>query len=94
MAEQPKVVEARKKPPPETDESIRSRSFVLLSFWAIIIFLGLPIWWWTTSIHRATLPLQTMLDWADGKVLSSFLYQYSYTNEIAPRHVSLRFRYE
>lgn len=68
VREQPIVVESRRKPPPESEEGIRTRSLVLLSFWAVIIFLGLPIWWWTTSIHRASLPLQTMLDWADGKV--------------------------
>lgn len=58
----------KKKPPPESAEGIRVRSLVIYSFWAIVIFLGLPIWLWTTSIHRARLPLQEMLDWADGKV--------------------------
>lgn len=57
-----------KKPPPETSESIRVRGLVIVSFWAVVIFLGLPVWLWTTSIHRARLPLQEMLDWADGKV--------------------------
>lgn len=58
----------RKNPPPESIENIQTRSQVVLSFWAIVIFLGLPIWWWTTSIHRARLPLRDMLEWADGKV--------------------------
>ncbi len=62
------VVASKKKPPPESIESIRTRSQVILSFWAIVILLGLPIWWWTTSIHRASLPLREMLEWADGKV--------------------------
>lgn len=62
----------KKNPPPESNENIRTRSHVILSFWAIVIFLGLPIWWWTTSIHRARLPLRDMLEWADGKVFSSF----------------------
>lgn len=62
----------RKNPPPESIENIRTRSQVILSFWAIVIFLGLPIWWWTTSIHRARLPLRDMLEWADGKVFPSF----------------------
>ena len=57
-----------KKPPPESAEGIRVRGLVIFSFWAIVIFLGLPVWLWTTSIHRARLPLQEMLDWADGKV--------------------------
>ncbi len=57
-----------KKPPPESSESIRVRGLVIFSFWAVVILLGLPVWLWTTSIHRASLPLQEMLDWADGKV--------------------------
>lgn len=65
------VASKRKNPPPESIENIRTRSHVILSFWAIVIFLGLPIWWWTTSIHRARLPLRNMLEWADGKVFSS-----------------------
>jgi len=57
----------RKEPPAEKPESIRMRSLVILSFWAIVIFLGLPIWWRTTTIYRARLPLNQMTDWADGK---------------------------
>ena len=60
---------AQKEPPPETPNSIKTRALVILSFWAVVILLGLPVWIWTTSIHRASLPLQNMLDWADGKVL-------------------------
>jgi phosphatidylinositol glycan class S len=26
------------------------------------------VWWKTTTVYRAPLPLQEMLDWADGKV--------------------------
>ena len=62
-----------KKPPPESAEGIRVRGLVIFSFWAIVIFLGLPVWLWTTSIHRARLPLQEMLDWADGKVRISHI---------------------
>jgi phosphatidylinositol glycan class S len=58
----------RKQPPPEQPSDIRRRSFVILSFWLIVLCLGLPIWWQTTKIYRANLPLETMLDWADGKV--------------------------
>ena len=57
-----------KKPPPERPQNARTRSWVVVSFWSVIVFLGLPVWLWTTSIHRATLPLQEMQDWADGKV--------------------------
>jgi len=59
---------AVKQPPPEPVQDIHVRSLVIFAFWAIVVFLGLPVWWWTTSIHRSRLPLQEMLEWADGKV--------------------------
>jgi hypothetical protein len=59
---------AKKRPPPESPESIQTRTLVIFSFWVIVITLGLPTWWWTTSIYRARLPFQEMLEWADGKV--------------------------
>jgi len=58
----------RKQPPPESPESVRIRTAVVLSFWAVVVFLGLPIWWKTTAIYRAKLPLREMTEWADGKV--------------------------
>lgn len=58
----------RKQPPPEKPSHVRRRSFVILSFWLIVLCLGLPIWWKTTAIPRANLPLDEMMDWADGKV--------------------------
>lgn len=54
--------------PPESPEAIQTRFRVIAAFWAVIIFLGFPIWWKTTSIYRAHLPIQEMVDWADGKV--------------------------
>ncbi|CAF9924508.1 GPI transamidase component [Imshaugia aleurites] len=66
MASRPAT--APKQPPPESSKSIKTRGLVILSFWAVVVFLGLPVWLWTTSIYRASLPLQDMLDWADGKV--------------------------
>lgn len=57
-----------KTAPPEKPSDIRRRSHIILSFWLIVLCLGLPIWWKTTTIYRADLPLQEMLDWADGKV--------------------------
>ncbi|KAL8752962.1 MAG: hypothetical protein Q9199_005385 [Rusavskia elegans] len=63
----PLIATTPKQPPPESRESIRVRQLVILSFWAIVVFLGLPIWWWTTSVYRARLPLQQMEDWAEGK---------------------------
>ena len=63
---------AQKQPPPESPQSIKTRGLVILSFWVLVILLGVPVWLWTTSIYRARLPLQDMLDWADGKVLVPF----------------------
>ena len=33
-----------------------------------VIFLGIPLWWKTTNIYRAKLPLELMDEWSDGKV--------------------------
>lgn len=57
-----------KQPPPEKALDTRRRSFVVLSFWLVVMVLGLPIWWKTTTIYRANLPLDRMLQWAEGKV--------------------------
>ncbi|OJD16828.1 hypothetical protein AJ78_03018 [Emergomyces pasteurianus Ep9510] len=58
---------AKRSLPPEKPDAIRTRTLVISAFWAVIIFLGLPMWWKTTSIYRARLPLDEMKDWADGK---------------------------
>ena len=63
----------RKEPPPEKPADVRRRTLVVFSFWLITILLGLPIWWQTTQIYRAKLPLDEMLDWADGKVSSDLI---------------------
>ncbi|EXJ95969.1 hypothetical protein A1O1_01094 [Capronia coronata CBS 617.96] len=55
-----------KQPPPEKPEAVRLRTKIVLSFWAVILLLGFPTWWQTTSIYRADLPLQDMLNWAEG----------------------------
>lgn len=54
--------------PPEKPETVRRRSLIVLTFWLIILLLGLPMWWQTTSIYRAKLPLNEMENWAAGKV--------------------------
>jgi len=38
-----------KQPPPEKPADVRRRTWVVLSFWAIVVLFGLPIWWITTS---------------------------------------------
>ena len=52
---------------PEKASDIKRRSLVVLSFWLIVLLLGLPFWWATTTIYRANLPLDGMLQWAEGK---------------------------
>ncbi|TQV98429.1 hypothetical protein V2A60_007829 [Cordyceps javanica] len=54
-------------PPAEKPSETRRRSYIVWSYWLIVVFLGLPIWWQTTAIHRANLPLDGMMQWADGK---------------------------
>ncbi|PNY22496.1 GPI transamidase component PIG-S [Tolypocladium capitatum] len=58
---------SHKQPPPENPAETRRRSYIVLSFWLIVLGLGLPIWWKTTTIYRADLPLDRMLQWAEGK---------------------------
>lgn len=71
------ITVARKQPPPESPEHAIRRIYIILSFWAVVIFLGLPIWWRTTTIYRAKLPLQEMMEWADGKVSCFFVSTYT-----------------
>ncbi|KAA8913285.1 phosphatidylinositol-glycan biosynthesis class S protein [Sphaerosporella brunnea] len=56
-----------KSPPPDTPENARTRSLVVLSFWSVVLLLGLPLWWFTTSIYRAPLPLKEMQSWSNGR---------------------------
>lgn len=55
-------------PPPEKPSETNRRSYIILSYWLIVLFLGLPIWWKTTAIYRASLPLDGMIQWSEGKV--------------------------
>ncbi|KAI8623201.1 phosphatidylinositol-glycan biosynthesis class S protein [Xylariaceae sp. FL1651] len=65
------VLTTRRKPvPPEKPTHILRRSLVVASFWLVVLCLGLPIWWNTTTIYRANLPLNRMMDWADGRACS------------------------
>lgn len=64
----PKKSAGLKPPPPEKPADVRRRSYIVLSFWVIVILLGIPFWWATTSIYRADLPYDDMLQWANGKV--------------------------
>ncbi|KAI1810133.1 phosphatidylinositol-glycan biosynthesis class S protein [Poronia punctata] len=60
----------QKLPPPEKPADIFRRSLIVVSFWLLVLLLGIPIWWKTTTIYRANLPLDQMMAWADGKACS------------------------
>lgn len=62
------AVNVKKTPPPESAQNIWTRRMVILSFWAVALLLGMPIWWKTTEVYRASLPISQMTDWAEGKV--------------------------
>ncbi|CAK4031613.1 gpi transamidase component pig-s [Lecanosticta acicola] len=51
----------------EKPASVWTRRIIIAAFWAVVACLGLPHWTWTTSIHRASLPLESMNAWAEGK---------------------------
>lgn len=59
---------AHKEAPPESSSTVWTRRSIIFCFWLVAITLGVPYWIWTTSIHRANLPLQLMDDWANGNV--------------------------
>ncbi|KAL2890504.1 GPI transamidase component PIG-S -like protein [Ceratocystis lukuohia] len=61
------ATETKKQPPPEPLAHQRRRMVVVFSFWAVVLFLGIPIWWKLTAIHRAALPLEQMQQWSDGR---------------------------
>ncbi|KAK5637198.1 hypothetical protein RRF57_012910 [Xylaria bambusicola] len=63
----------RKPPPPEQPSHMFRRSLIIASFWLVVLCLGVPIWWKTTTIYRANLPLDQMMSWADGKSCSPVL---------------------
>lgn len=62
------VEAAGKLPPPETREEVRTRRWIILSLWMIIALLGIPAWYATTTVPRADLPLDSMNQWAEGRV--------------------------
>jgi hypothetical protein len=60
--------QAQLQPPPEKPSDISRRTRIVISFWLLVLCLGVPIWWKTTTIYRANLPLDDMMQWAEGKV--------------------------
>ncbi|KXT08709.1 hypothetical protein AC579_1573 [Pseudocercospora musae] len=51
----------------EPSSSIWTRRIIIMAFWSVVVVLGIPLWTWTTSIHRSSLPLEAMNAWAEGK---------------------------
>jgi len=41
----------------EDDSERKFRALSILSYFIVLFLLGLPIWWYTTRVYRATLPL-------------------------------------
>ncbi|KAI4731367.1 hypothetical protein E4T49_00964 [Aureobasidium sp. EXF-10728] len=58
---------ATKQPPPESPQGVKTRRWIIFCFWAIAGLLGLPIWYATTTVPRAALPLESMDAWASGQ---------------------------
>lgn len=52
--------------PALTRGELRNRGQIVLSFWFVVLGLGLPLWYLTTSIYRAPLPLSQMKSWSEG----------------------------
>lgn len=58
----------RKQPPPESRQELKTRRWIIFCFWAVVAFFGLPVWYATTTVPRASLPLDSMNQWAEGQV--------------------------
>jgi len=60
MATSPHWPSSLKDPSKLCFESSRTRRLVLGSYWAVVL-LALPLWWYTTSIERLSLPSSRVL---------------------------------
>lgn len=54
--------------PDSPSAKVPANTYVVVAFWALVLFFGLPVWWKTTTVHREAIPLDEMQDWASGKV--------------------------
>ncbi|RZC39918.1 PIG-S domain containing protein [Asbolus verrucosus] len=50
------------KPPPSDDPECIYRIYNVLSYFVVLVIIGLPVWWFTTRVYRASLPLDQMYD--------------------------------
>ena len=60
MSTSPQWPSSLKDPSKICFESTRTRRLVLGSYWAVVL-LALPLWWYTTSIERLSLPSSRVL---------------------------------
>ncbi|CAH0556991.1 unnamed protein product [Brassicogethes aeneus] len=51
-----------KKTSDEDDPECVWRIYSVLSYFIVLVIIGLPIWWYTTRVYRASLPLDEMFD--------------------------------
>ena len=81
------------EPPPEKPSDASRRTRIVISFWLLVLCLGVPIWWKTTTIYRANLPLDGMMQWAEGKVRLRDWVGYSCANAVRPVVLCSLYRY-
>lgn len=48
--------------PLEDKYNAKLRTFSIFSYFIVLVIFGIPIWWYTTRVYRANLPLDEMLD--------------------------------
>jgi|SRR5882762_480760 phosphatidylinositol glycan class S len=60
MSTSPQLSNSLKDPSRLSFESTRTRRLILGSYWAVVL-LALPLWWYTTSIERLSLPASRVL---------------------------------
>jgi phosphatidylinositol glycan class S len=53
------------------------RRLIITSFY-IIILLGLPLWWKTTEVYRAQLPLTEIEEWSNWEVSDGYFFKLLY----------------
>ncbi|EFA04314.1 GPI transamidase component PIG-S [Tribolium castaneum] len=50
------------KPAPTDDPECIYRIYNVLSYFIVLVVIGIPVWWYTTRVYRASLPLDRMFD--------------------------------
>ncbi|CAG9814504.1 unnamed protein product [Phaedon cochleariae] len=50
------------EPKEEVDEDAELRVYSILSYFIVLVVIGLPVWWYSTRVYRASLPLNQMYE--------------------------------